>query len=137
MTGRVPRRRRALGDVMLAAVLVVVSTAAPRSATASDLEQANLRWKDARCQLRLPLVILKKKNSDGWSYTPWYTVTDSKPEFNYRFYVSDRKRVAHLIYDKTLRPGTTFICQGWRMEEGKGSRSLWLDLRFASVPVDA
>jgi hypothetical protein len=52
--------------------------------------------------------------------------------------VSDRDRIAHLLDGKTLRPGTTFTCDGWRMVDPKKSHGgLWLDLRFAGLPVTA
>ncbi len=131
------RRRFAASVAVIPAVLVILQAVAPRPVAASTLEQVDARWKNARCQLRLPLIIGKKKNSNGWSYSPWYQVTDSKPDFAFRFYVSDRQKIAHLLYDKTLQVGTTFISQGWTLKEGKKSRSLWLHLRFADLPVDA
>jgi hypothetical protein len=137
MIGGQSRGCFSLGSAVSLTILVLVQAAAPRSAAAVDLEQANLRWRDARCQLRIPLAIGKKKNSMGWSYSPWYQVTEYKPDFAFRFYVSDRQQISHLLYDKTLHAGTTFICQGWRMPNPKKSRGLWLDLRFADLPVDA
>lgn len=131
------RRRCAASVALISAVLVILQAVAPRPVAASNLEQVDARWKNARCRLRLPLIIGKKKNSQGWSYTPWYSVTTSKPDFAFRFYVSHRQKIAHLLHDKTLQVGTTFISQGWTLKEGKKSRSLWLHLRFADLPVDA
>ena len=136
MTDRRCRGWRCFNLALLSAVFVVQAAAA-RPAPVPGVEQANLRWKNARCRLRLPLIIGKKKNSEGWSYSPWYEVAGSKPVYHYRFYVSDRQRIAHLLDGKTLRVGTTFISRGWRMKESKKSRSLWLDLQFADLPVDA
>jgi len=137
MTDRRCRGWRWINLSLLSAALVVIQVAADRPAPAQGLERANLRWTNARCQLRLPLMVGKKTNSKGWSYSPWYQVEGSKPAYYYRFYVSDRRRISHLLDGKTLRVGTTCISRGWRMEESKKSRSLWLDLQFADLPVDA
>ena len=136
MTDRRCRVWRCFNLALLSAVFVVQAAAA-RPAPAPGVEQANQRWKNARCRLRLPLIIGKKKNSEGWSYSSWYEVAGSKPAYYFRFYVSDRQRIAHLLDGKTLRVGTSFISRGWHMRESKKSRSLWLDLQFADLPVDA
>lgn len=106
------------------------------------METVNQRWRGKRCQLRVAAEIRRNTDRTGWSASRWMEAPtlpgDRKLQF--RLLVADRAALAgggYLSRGRSVRPGTIFQSNGWRLSDPGRQRGLVLDLQFEQPPVEA
>lgn len=98
------------------------------------LEEANRRWRDARCRTRQEITLKKKADGDGWTRSEWLWY-GGKRGGNERVLVTITNAAAiHARYPGgTLPPGVELVGVGWATEKPDGKGDLYLELEHPGV----
>lgn len=101
------------------AVALVAPTPSGTAAETSGLEDANRRWRGARCRTRQEITVKKKADGDGWSRSEWLWYGPKKGG-NERVLVLFTKSAAiHSRYPGgTIPPGVDLVGVGWATDGG-------------------
>ena len=136
-----------LGCLLIAfAIAVGGSVLAAARTDPGILDEVNRRWKGARCRIRIQVPIKNASDSQGWSKSPRivgptesgaYTSNPLEAWAAVRISVSDLAALRPILRAGSIPPGTTFIAEGWRLEDPKRGTGPVLELRFADLPVRA
>lgn len=123
--------------LLLAVVFAGPSIAGP-SGEAGVLEEANRRWRGARCRTRQEITVKKKADGDGWSRSEWLWYGGKKGG-NERVLVTFTNAAAiHGRYPGgTLPPGVELVGVGWATEKPDGKGDLFLELEHQGVGARA
>ncbi len=123
--------------LLLAATLAAPLSAAP-SGEAGALEEANRRWRGARCRTRQEITVRKKADGDGWSKSEWLWY-GGKRGGNERVLVTVTNAAAiHSRYPGgTIPPGVDLVGVGWATEKPDGKGDLYLELEHPGVGARA
>jgi len=124
-------------SLLLAAALGTPSAASP-SGEAAALDDANRRWRGARCRTRQEITVKKKADGDGWSRSEWLWYGGKKGG-NERVLVTFTNAPAiHARYPGgTLPPGVELTGVGWATEKPDGKGDLFLELEHPGVGARA
>lgn len=123
--------------LLLAAALAAPLSAAPPG-EAGALEEANRRWRGARCRTRQEITVRRKADGDGWSKSEWLWY-GGKRGGNERVLVTFTNAAAiHARYPGgTLPPGVDLVGVGWATEKPDGKGDLFLELRHPDLGAHA
>jgi hypothetical protein len=120
-----------------AAAALAGTSPSPVAASSSEgqaaLDEANRRWRGARCRTRQELTVRKAR--DGWSDCEWLFWSPEGGNSRVRVEVSDGAAVHRVFRRGVLPVGTELVAAGWAVEEG-GS-DLYLELELVGLPVRA
>ena len=121
-------------------LVILVAAASDRPAAGSqkedqqNLEDANRRWRGARCRSRVPLEVKKGRANDGWTNCGILYWGDGGNK-RVRVRVSDADAVRRRFSGGTIPIGTDFVASGWEVEEDGGT--LFLEIELQGLPVRA
>jgi len=121
----------------LAAAFVAPSPSA-LAAEAGGLEDANRRWRGARCRTKQEITVRKKADSDGWSRSEWLWYGPKKGGNERVLVLLTKSAAIHARYPGgTLPPGVELVGVGWATEKPDGKGDLYLELEHPGVGARA
>ncbi len=121
--------------------LTVVLTAPATSSLAADasaLDEANRRWRGARCRTRQEITVKKKADGDGWSKSEWLWYGGKKGGNERVLVLFTNSNAIHSRYPGgTVPPGVDLAGVGWATEKANGGGDLYLELQHPELGARA
>lgn len=120
------------------AAAIAVPSMAVLAADASALDEANRRWRGARCRTRQEITVKKKADGDGWSRSEWLWYGGKKGGNERVLVLFTNAAAIHARYPGgTIPPGVDLVGVGWATEKPDGKGDLFLELEHPGIGARA
>ncbi|MCP4897214.1 MAG: hypothetical protein GY906_09620 [bacterium] len=122
-------------------LVLLTASAMPVAAGSDDdlaaLEDANRRWKGARCRSRMEITVKKSKNSDGWSKSEWLWWGEPRSNERVRVMLTESAAIRNRYVGGSIPIGSEFIAVGWGSDKRKGGGDVYLELEHVELGARA